>query len=269
MAFCFFFPLCSLFTLYYAYKTLFSCSLNACMHDHHWWAHGGICRPNPQWGHRGSSRCCFMAAFVPHAACLTLRVGNGAIMRCMHAHVLPARARERESLGEVSCMHACLGACWARALLVGLGCPSCKKDRKPHKGKPGSKSEERERDGDGNTTIRLQAMDLLLWSLLPLLFCSFDLLLCVLGSFTNWCASECGVLVCLYICLLLQALINLPALCRTELMTQLQQIVHKLCTHTCMHACKEFVARSIDLLHWLEAFLFLFLFMERIYGEDR
>jgi hypothetical protein len=132
--------------------------MHACMHDHHWWAHGGICRPNPQWGHRGSSRCCFMAAFVPHAACLALRVGNGAIMRCMHAHVLP-RARERESLGEVSCMHACLGACWARALLVGLGCPSCKKDRKPHKGKPGSKSEERERDGDGNTTIRLQAMD--------------------------------------------------------------------------------------------------------------
>jgi hypothetical protein len=52
----------------------------------------------------GSSRCSFMAAFVPHGACLALRVGNGAIMkRCMHAHacILP---RER-AMGEK--FHAC------------------------------------------------------------------------------------------------------------------------------------------------------------------
>lgn len=81
-------------------------------------------------GHRRSSRCCFMAAFVPHAACLALRVGNGAIMHFMHACTCsPARARAELTWEK---FHACLlglGACWARALLVGLGCPSCKKDR--------------------------------------------------------------------------------------------------------------------------------------------
>ena len=53
---------------------------------------------------------------------------------------------------------------------------------------------ERSREIDDGNTITLQALELLLWSLprsLPLLFCSFDLLLCAciaLGAFTNSCA---------------------------------------------------------------------------------
>jgi hypothetical protein len=63
----------------------------------------------------GSSRCCFMAAFVPHAACLALRVGNGAIMHCMHAHVLPRARRERAW----EKFHACLLGCMLRESFIG------------------------------------------------------------------------------------------------------------------------------------------------------
>jgi hypothetical protein len=64
-------------------------------------------------GHRGGSRCSFMAAFVPHAACLVAsRVDIGAIMRCIHAHVFSLWARWEK-------FHACLPACVADRELYG------------------------------------------------------------------------------------------------------------------------------------------------------
>ena len=110
-----------------------------------------ICRPNPEWGTDGSSGCSFMAAFVPHAACLALRVGNGAIMRCICGHVLrPSPARARDGRGEVSCLPACLGACMlGESFMVGLGCPPCKKDRNHTKARGFEKlikCDERERE---------------------------------------------------------------------------------------------------------------------------
>jgi len=118
--------LASLFTFYYACKTFYF-YLTECMHDHFDELREGSADQIPNGGTgEGSSRCCFMAAFVPHAACLALRVGNGAIMHCIACMHMFSRARgasERPSLGEVSCMHACLHLVHARAraLLGGLG----------------------------------------------------------------------------------------------------------------------------------------------------
>jgi hypothetical protein len=89
---------------------------------------------------------------------------------------------------------------FSRAREMGEKFHACPADRelygRPRFVRPVNKKETIQKSDEraSKYTIGLQAMELLLWTLLPLLFCSFDLLLCVLGASKT---TACVVIICL------------------------------------------------------------------------
>jgi hypothetical protein len=94
-------------------------------------------------GHRGSSRCSFMAPFCS-TCCVPSFTGWQWRNNALHLRTCsPSLPRARRP-GEVSCMPCLLGCMLGESFMVGLGCPPCKKDRNHTKAR-GSESEMRER----------------------------------------------------------------------------------------------------------------------------